>query len=101
MNIRIYRFNPQKDEEPHMDCYQVDIQEGQDTIMHVLSYIQEKLDSTLSYYSHSACQHGICGRCLVKYNGKVCLACETLLTGNDAIIEPVNGNVVKDLVVRI
>ena len=101
MNVKIFRFDPSVDAQPHYDLFSVDVvPEERMTIMGLLEYIAGHLDSTLSFYSHSACRHGICGRCTVKCNGKACLACTTVLTGEDITLEPLRSDVVKDLVVR-
>ena len=36
----------------------------------------------------------------MKVNGKACLACEKVLTGEDVVIDPLGQPVVRDLVVR-
>lgn len=101
MIARIYRYNPTIDKAPYYKSYEVPVTaEDRFTVMDLLVYIADKLDGTLSFFSHSACQHGICGRCGVKCNGKAGLACETLLTGVDVTIEPLKQPVVKDLVIR-
>lgn len=101
MIAKIYRYDPTVDTEPYYQSYDVQVNAGDRmTVMELLLYISENLDGTLSFFSHSACQHGICGRCAVRYNGKPCLACEKVLDGTDATIEPVRQPVVKDLVVR-
>lgn len=101
MNVKIFRFDPSVDAQPHYDTFSADVTaEKNMTIMALLEYIAEHFDSSLSFYSHSACRHGICGRCAVKCNGKACLACTTVLTGEDITLDPMRGDVVKDLVVR-
>ena len=101
MIANIYRFDPTVDAEPYYQSYQVDITAADRmTVMDLLISIAERQDGTLSFFSHSACQHGICGRCGVKCNGKAGLACETLLTGEDVTIDPIRLPVVKALVVR-
>ncbi len=101
MIAKIYRFDPTVDPEPYYKSYEVDVKaEDRMTIMDLLLYISENLDGTLSFFSHSACQHGICGRCAVRCNGKAFLACEKVLEGEDVTIDPVKIPVVKDLVVR-
>lgn len=101
MTAKIFRFDPSVDQAPHYDSFQVEVNpEEKITIMGLLTYIADHLDATLSFFSHSACRHGICGRCTVKCNGKPCLACVTVLSGEDVVIEPVRQDVVKDLVVR-
>ena len=68
------------------------------SVLDVLDYIYENLDSSLSYYRHSTCNQGVCGRCAVKINGKNGLACVTKVLNEDLTIEPKNSKVLKDLV---
>lgn len=98
MRVTVFRFDPAVDLHPHYDVYEADIKaKERKTVMDLLEYLFEHCDSTLSFFAHSACNHGICGRCAVKINGKVGLACTTLVDGEDILLEPVNENVVKDL----
>ena len=95
MNVKIFRFDPSADTQPHYDTFSVEISaEEKMTIMGLLEYIARHFDSTLSFYSHSA------GRCTLKCNGKACLACTTVLTGEDVTLDPLKNDVVKDLVIR-
>ena len=101
MIVKVYRFDPSADKEPHYANYEVDVKaEDRMTVMDLLTYIADRMDGSLSFFSHSACQHGICGRCAVKCNGKACLACETVVTGEDLTIDPIKQEIIKDLVVR-
>lgn len=100
MNVKVYRFHPGQDQEAHYDEFQINIQpEERKTVMDLLDYIGDEIDPGLSFYSHSACRQGICGRCAVKVNGKVVLACNTVLTGQDVVLEPATSRIVKDLVI--
>lgn len=101
MIAKIYRYDPAVDPEPYYQSYEVDVS-GADrmTVMDLLVYIADHCDGSLSFFSHSACCHGICGRCGVKCNGRPGLACETVLTGEDVTIEPLRLPVVKDLLIR-
>lgn len=56
--------------------YEIDYEKGR-TVLWSLTTIREKLDSTLVF--SSACQHGICGSCAIKINGKTVLVCQTPL----------------------
>lgn len=99
IKVRIFRFNPPVDEEGYYETYEVPL-EPKMSVLNVLDYIYENLDSTLAYYSHSACCRGICGRCILTINGKNSLACQTEVSG-DITVEPLRGfEVIKDLVVR-
>jgi succinate dehydrogenase/fumarate reductase-like Fe-S protein len=70
------------------------------TVMQALDYIYQRLDHTLAYYRHSACCQGICGRCVVKVNGKNALACtEKIEPGTAALfLEPAGKRALRDLV---
>lgn len=97
INVKISRGKGSDNVEPAYSSYTVPIEEGM-SVLDVLDYIYENLDSTISYYSHTACKAGICSNCSVVVNGKVSLACQKEADG-DMTIEPVkNLEVVKDLV---
>jgi len=71
------------------------------TVLDVVTYIQRRLDSTLSY--RFACRVGMCGSCAMTVNGKPRWTCRTHVdrVGGDGrlVIEPLaNLPVVKDLV---
>jgi succinate dehydrogenase / fumarate reductase, iron-sulfur subunit len=101
MKVKVYRFNPNKDQEAYFQKYELPItKEERFTVMDILKYIYEQLDTSLSFYSHSVCNHGICGRCAMKINGKVKLACTCLVEEDEITIEPISHNVIKDLVVN-
>ena len=100
MIARIFRFDPSTDTSPYYKEYRLEVDPAEHvTVMALLERIADELDGSLSFYSHSACLHGICGRCAVRVNGKACLACQKLLDGSDVTIEPAGRSVVKDLVV--
>jgi len=81
------------------ESYEVPItKQDRYTALDILKYIYENLDSSLAFFSHSVCNHGICGRCAMKINGKVKLSCTYLVTENELILEPKNKKVVRDLV---
>jgi succinate dehydrogenase/fumarate reductase-like Fe-S protein len=71
-------------------------------ITQVLDYIYERLDHSLAYYRHSACCQGICGRCVVKADGKNVLACTAKVEpGTEKLLlEPAGGSAVRDLVIE-
>lgn len=101
MKVKVYRFEPTVEEGEHYDCFDVPvIFEEKWTVMNVLDYIQEHYDSSLSYYKHSACGHGICGRCTLMVDGTPSLACTHVIEkGDEIVLEPLKGRKkVKDLV---
>ncbi len=99
--VRIYRYDPSRDAAGSYDEFEVNETPGM-SVMDVLDYIYSTLDPSLSYYSHSRCEHGVCARCAVRVNGKNGLACETSLPAKGEItIEPTSAHkVVKDLIVE-
>ena len=100
MQVKIFRFDPSTDIEGKFDQFEVPAQ-PQWTVMDVLDYISEHLDSSIAYFRHGACNHGICGRCALKVNGKIRLACsQELANENSLTLEPKNSNIIRDLVVR-
>ena len=101
MKVKVYRFNKDENVEPYYDVFELPINISDDyTVMDVLDYISLNIDPTLSYYKHSACNHGICGRCLIIVNGNPKLACITKVESDELILEPVfTKEIVKDLIV--
>ena len=70
------------------------------SVMDVLDYIYENLDPTLAYFSHEACRQTACGRCLVRVNGTVRLACGCPAEGERLVLAPWNDEVLRDLLCR-
>lgn len=99
LKVKVYRFDPDRDNEPHYQTYSLPF-DGEEIIslMDVLDYIYENLDQSLAYFSHAACRQGVCGRCLVKMNGRLVLACQTTARGPEILLEPAHPEVLKDLI---
>lgn len=97
INVKVHRFNPRdKNPRSRFQSYRVPLENGM-SILNVLNYIYENLDSSLAYYV--SCRIGKCTGCHVKVNGKVKLICTTLAT-QDMTLEPLpHYKVIKDLVV--
>jgi succinate dehydrogenase / fumarate reductase, iron-sulfur subunit len=101
MRVRIQRFDPFVDKEPYFQTFDIPNPKSEScTAMDILDYILTNYDSSISYYRHSVCNHGICGRCTLKINDKIRLACACDISNyNDLCIEPVpNKKIIKDLV---
>lgn len=104
MIVKVYRFDPSIDEEGYFVEYDVPVSNNANwTIMDVLDYISLNIDSSISYYKHSVCNHGICGRCTLNVNGKLKLACIDIANNYDELVlEPLkNRKTIKDLVTKI
>ena len=100
MLVKVFRFEVGKDAAPYFAEYEIPGVDEEWTVMDVMDYISENLDPTVSYYKHSACDHGICDRCLLQVNGKPGLACTTRVDPAGVLtLEPAaRRTVVKDLV---
>jgi len=102
LKVKVKRYDPSVESSAHFDEFEVPVPEGEKwTVMDVLDYVHENIDSSLSYYRHSICDRGICARCATRVNGKPRLICQYISpTEGELILEPVKENVVKDLVSR-
>lgn len=99
IQVKVFRFDPSVDREPHYRSYTVPFEKGM-SAMDALDFIYQNLDGTLAYYDHAGCSLGICARCVGRVNGKSCLLCQTEVEG-DVVIEPVSAErVLKDIVPR-
>ncbi|MCL1916457.1 MAG: succinate dehydrogenase/fumarate reductase iron-sulfur subunit [Desulfovibrionaceae bacterium] len=101
MTLRIQRYNPEKDDEPHYEAYEIPWN-AQTTLLDGLKYIKDNQDPDLSF--RSSCRMAVCGSCGVMINGVPKLACKAFLRAYPlgASIEPMaNFPVEKDLVVDL
>ena len=103
LKFKIFRYDPQKDEKPYYQSYEVQA-EPTDRILDCLNLIRWEQDSTLSY--RMSCAHGVCGSDGMMINGISALACQKLVKdfkeGEEILIEPLLVfRVVKDLIVDL
>ena len=99
VQLRILRFNPEHDSEPHFEPYQVEA-DPMERLLDCLHKIKWHQDSTLSV--RRSCAHGICGSDAVVVNGVNALACKLLVKDlrQPVTVEPIRGlPVIRDLVV--
>jgi succinate dehydrogenase / fumarate reductase iron-sulfur subunit len=101
--LKIYRFNPETDKEPHYDTFKIEANLN-DRILDCLNKIRWEQDSSLAY--RMSCAHGICGSDAVSINGTPALACQKLVKDYDytqeLLIEPLKYfPIIKDLTVDI
>ena len=104
LQVSIYRYNPETDQEPSIKEYQVDTQGKDLMVLDILALVKEQ-DSTLAY--RRSCREGVCGSDGMNINGKNGLACITPLSvackntgGKKLNIRPLPGlPVIRDLVV--
>jgi len=99
IELRIRRFDPERDDASHWESYQVEA-EPMDRVLDLLRAVKEEQDPTLTF--RRSCAHGICGSDAMRINGRNRLACTTRVDqlGPRIRVEPLLGvAVVKDLVV--
>ena len=99
VEFKIYRWNPDDNQNPRLDTYFVDRCDCGPMVLDALIWIKSKIDPTLTF--RRSCREGICGSCSMNIDGTNDLAC-TKYTGdiNGAVkIYPLpHLPVVKDLV---
>lgn len=99
--FNIYRYDPEDIEKtnPHIDSFEVDMDDCGPMVLDALIKIKAEHDSSVTF--RRSCREGICGSCSMNINGKNGLAC---LTANsdckkDIDIYPLpHLPVIKDLV---
>ncbi len=99
MKFSIYRYDPDKDAQPYMQDYELDIQAGDMMLLDALLLIKAQ-DETLSL--RRSCREGVCGSDGMNINGRNGLACVTPLSDLTApiVLRPLPGlPVIRDLVV--
>jgi len=101
VRVSVYRFNPEVDEKPYMQDFDINTEEHHcKMVLDVLLVIKNKLDESLTL--RRSCREGVCGSDGMNINGKNRLACTTHLSSlkQPIIIRPLPGlPVVRDLVV--
>ena len=95
IKVNILRQNPEKGETAHIETYNVQ-EKDKMKILDALNYINQEYNADIAY--RCSCRAGQCGSCAIKMNGNVVLACKAEIV-EDAIIEPLDFDVIKDLVV--
>ncbi|TDO99702.1 succinate dehydrogenase iron-sulfur subunit [Marinomonas balearica] len=102
MLVSIYRYNPEVDDAPYMQDYNIDLPAGKDLmVLDVLNIIKAQ-DPAVSY--RRSCREGVCGSDGMNMSGKNGLACITPVSeaakNGKLVLRPLPGlPVVRDLVV--
>ncbi len=71
--FRVYRFDPENDENPRIDSYAVDLDRCGPMVLDALIKIKNEVDTTLTF--RRSCREGICGSCAMNIDGVNDLAC--------------------------
>jgi succinate dehydrogenase / fumarate reductase iron-sulfur subunit len=98
----IYRYNPDVDQKPRMQDFELEMEEGQDMMVLDALILLKEQDTTLSF--RRSCREGVCGSDGINMNKKNGLACITplsdLMGKGKIVIRPLPGlPVVRDLVI--
>jgi len=100
IDLRILRYDPERDAKPHWESYSVQADPGMDRVLDLLHRVKYEQDGTLTF--RRSCAHGVCGSDAMLINGRNRLACKVRLeqVGRRISVAPLPGlPVVKDLVV--
>lgn len=69
----IYRYDPDLDENPRLDTFEIDLDRCGPMVLDALIYIKNEVDSTLTF--RRSCREGVCGSCAMNIGGTNTLAC--------------------------
>jgi len=102
LQVSINRYNPEDDNAPFMQDFQVDTGGKDLMVLDVLEMIKAQQDTSVTY--RRSCREGVCGSDGLNINGKNGLACITPLSesvkNDKLVIRPLPGlPVIRDLVV--
>ncbi len=97
--FRIYRWDPDTGENPHVDTYLVDLDTCAPMVLDALIKIKNEIDPTLTF--RRSCREGVCGSCAMNIDGTNTLACTHPIgegRGDVKIYPLPHMPVIKDLV---
>ena len=97
--LKIYRWDPEKQENPRLDSYEIDQKKCGPMVLDALMKIKDEIDSTLTF--RRSCREGVCGSCAMNIDGINTLACLKPINEikEDIKIYPLpHMKIVKDLV---
>ena len=72
-SFRIYRWNPDDGQNPHVDTYELDLDRIGPMVLDAVIAIKNQVDPTLTF--RRSCREGICGSCAMNIDGVNTLAC--------------------------
>jgi len=96
--IEVYRWDPERNENPRLDVFQVDLDQCGPMVLDALIAIKSEFDSSLVF--RRSCREGVCGSCAMNINGRNALACTEAIAdcGETVTLYPLpHLPVVKDL----
>ena len=97
--FQIYRWDPDKKDNPQLDSYHVDLKNCGPMVLDAITKIKNEIDPTLTF--RRSCREGICGSCAMNIDGVNTLACTKPIMevkGKVKIFPLPHMPVIKDLV---
>ncbi len=97
--FKVYRWDPEDDENPRTDHYEIDLDDCGPMVLDALIKIKNEVDATLTF--RRSCREGVCGSCAMNVDGTNTLACTKFIDevkGDVAVYPLPHLPVVKDLV---
>ena len=102
IDLKILRYDPEKDAEPHYQTYAVPLRDDW-VVLDAINWAKDTLDGSIAH--RWSCRMGVCGSCGMNVNGVPTLTCHMALTEvapGPVTIEPLgNFPIIRDLVVDI
>ncbi len=98
-SFSIYRYNPESDEKPRLDTYEVDLDTCGPMVLDALIKIKNEIDPTLAF--RRSCREGVCGSCAMNIDGTNTLACTKPIedvSGKVRVYPLPHMEVVRDLI---
>ncbi|MDB5962413.1 MAG: sdhB [Massilia sp.] len=102
VELQIYRYDPDSDQAPRMQRYDVPVGHGERMVLDLLMRIKGEIDDSLSF--RRSCREGVCGSDGMNINGRNGLACITNIreVAKPIVLRPLPGMpVVRDLIVDL
>ena len=99
MKISVSRYDPDCDERPRLQDYEIELQSSDRMLLDVLIRLKAQ-DNTLSF--RKSCHEGVCGSDAMNINGRNGLACITPVRGlhEPVVLRPLPGfPIIRDLIV--
>ncbi|MSQ49194.1 MAG: succinate dehydrogenase iron-sulfur subunit [Betaproteobacteria bacterium] len=99
MKLSIYRYDPDKDEKPYLQDYDIQLEDTDRMLLDALVKVKAQ-DDSLAF--RRSCREGVCGSDAININGKNGLACITKVAElpERVTLRPLPGMpVIRDLIV--
>ena len=97
--FKIYRYDPESENLPRLDSYEINLEECGPMVLDAIIYIKNTIDPSLTF--RRSCREGVCGSCAMNIDGTNTLACTKNINDikGDIKIYPLpHMEVIKDLV---